>query len=87
MVKTITIAKTPCKKHLSASELFPPIEFQKNWMYDDSCERFCSVVRISRDHTGDLTEEMSGLKPTFYLLQRTFASASNESKKNLWQSR
>jgi hypothetical protein len=22
----------------------------------------------SRDHTGDLTEEMSGLKPTFYLL-------------------
>src|ERR1700733_16319502 len=62
------IAKTLSKKPLPPSETFPPIEIQKKRMYDDSCRRFCSVVRISRDRTGDVTEEMSGPKPTFYLL-------------------
>jgi hypothetical protein len=68
MVKTTRIAKNPVKSLFHHPELFSPIEIQKNWMYDGSCRRFCSVVRMSRDRTGDLTEEMSGPKPTFYLL-------------------
>jgi hypothetical protein len=45
-----------------------PIDIPENSLYHWDCRRFCSVVRVGRDRTGDLTEEMSGPKPTFYLL-------------------
>src|ERR1700677_396246 len=60
--------KYPAKTYIHHPKLSLPIEIEKKRMYDDGCRRFCSVVRVGRDRTGDLTEEMSGPKPTFYLL-------------------
>ena len=45
-----------------------PLNYRGNRCIIDNCRRFCSVVRVCRERTGDLAEEMSGLKPTFYLL-------------------
>jgi len=55
------------EKH-RAESIVRRIEFRKNSMYHWRCRRFCSVVRLSRETAGDVTEEMSGPKPTFYFL-------------------
>jgi len=62
------IPKYPCKTTIPPQQKITPIEIKSNWMYHPICRRFCSVVSMSRARTGKLTEEMSGPKPTFYLL-------------------
>jgi hypothetical protein len=64
----LKISKTPWKTAPSPQQKSPAIEIKSNWMYHHICSDFVPSYEHAVNAPARLTEEMSGLEPTFYLL-------------------